>query len=454
MALVIRHFCIEAFRIPTGSMMPTLLGDDPSASAPRRPHPGRQVRLPAARPPPLRGLGLPVPAEPQQELHQADRGPARRVAAHRGRRPLGERGRGRDLAIQRKPPARATSSSSPTTPSRPVDRTRFAGGRTGRRTPGWERRRASADLRGRRARRERRRWFARRSCPIDDVDDDYRSRPYVGDVRVRFDLAVERAGELTLRLTEHGRTHRLVLGPDESYAVIVGRENRRAPRPARRASWRTTQESPSRSRTSTTRSSSRSTATLDVSRDRVPRPHHAEPEEPSHADDGVEGKHGSNFEAQALGGDAHRPCASTATSVLLRANGPDPTLQDLEDPRRTTTSCSATTRRTARTAARGIGGQAHPARTATVSLGRAQPQRHCRATRPPRGRGDDDDDGRRRPTSTGSCAFTAGDVERRRATSLAVRVAGPPDRPRLRDLLAHLPPARSTRARLAGQLIR
>ena len=31
MALVIKHFCVEAFRIPTGSMEPTLLGEDRDA---------------------------------------------------------------------------------------------------------------------------------------------------------------------------------------------------------------------------------------------------------------------------------------------------------------------------------------------------------------------------------------------------------------------------------------
>ena len=62
--------------------------------------------------------------------------------------------------------------------------------------------------------------FARRVMPYPDVDL-YDKKPYVGDVRVRFDLAVERAGTLTLFLTEHGRKHRLVLGRDESYAVVV-----------------------------------------------------------------------------------------------------------------------------------------------------------------------------------------------------------------------------------------
>jgi hypothetical protein len=50
-----------------------------------------------------------------------------------------------------------------------------------------------------------------------------------GDLRVRFDLRVERAGTLAVVLTEHGLAHRLVLGPDGSKAVIaLSEEDERA----------------------------------------------------------------------------------------------------------------------------------------------------------------------------------------------------------------------------------
>jgi signal peptidase I len=298
MALVLRHFCIEAFRIPTRSMMPSLLGDD----SVRRRHGDRILvdKFVAMRRDPRRGEVWVF----QYPLNR-NRNFIKRVAGLPGewlRIVDGDlwvsTDEGATWAIQRRSPGVREQLFFPYYP-RPVDSPdAFAGRQNWQVGAGWRvsereglfkvdaRSDGPATLQ-----------FDRQVLPYPDVDTNYASRPYVGDVRVRFDLAVERAGTLTLYLTEHGRKHRLVLGRDESYAVIVLKENRehRVPLDVRlqddeeyAVSFANVDD----------------TLLIEVDGDMVevpfPDPPIA-PEEPRVYGDGVEWKHAIRFDAQALG---------------------------------------------------------------------------------------------------------------------------------------------------------
>jgi signal peptidase I len=136
--------------------------------------------------------------------------------------------------------------------------------------------------------------FARRVLPYPDVDPG--SRPFVGDVRIRFDLAVERAGRLSVGLMEHGRKHRLVLGRDESHAVIVRRENRehRFPLDVRLEDG---------AKHTVSFANVDDTLVIEIDGDMVEIPFPdpgTEPEEPRMYGDGVEWKHAITLEAEAL----------------------------------------------------------------------------------------------------------------------------------------------------------
>ncbi|MEE8106544.1 MAG: S26 family signal peptidase, partial [Planctomycetota bacterium] len=61
--------------------------------------------------------------------------------------------------------------------------------------------------------------------PYNEVDDDDTLRvekPFVGDVRLAFELDVERRGQIEVRIVEHGVRHELVLGATASYVRAGG----------------------------------------------------------------------------------------------------------------------------------------------------------------------------------------------------------------------------------------
>jgi signal peptidase I len=227
MALVLRHYCIEAFRIPTKSMMPSLLGDD----SVRRRHGDRILvdKFVSMRRPPRRYEVWVF----QYPLNR-NRNFIKRVTGLSGewlRIVDGDlwvsTDEGETWTIQRKPPGVREQLFFPYYP-RPVDnREAFTGRSNWEVGPGW---RVSeregifkVDARGDDPSVLK---FERRILPYPDADRYDDGGPYVGDVRISFDLAVERAGTLTVVVTDHGRKHRLVLGRDESYAVIVRPENK------------------------------------------------------------------------------------------------------------------------------------------------------------------------------------------------------------------------------------
>ncbi len=241
MALVIRHYCIEAFRIPTGSMMPTLRGDDGVRGtggdrilvdktswewrAPRR-FEVAVFRYPLNT---NKNFIKRIAGLPGEWLRLADGDVWTSADA------------GKSWAIARKPAGARRSLFFPYWP-RPVDdRDAYEG------ITCWECTAAcSAKGPGRfefdaSAGDEGRMLFLPRVLPYSDVDRDFAhsrrggngqgaGRSVVaGDVRLSFRCDVRKAGTLELHLVEHGRRHRLVLGARSSFAEIGGPAPHRIP---------------------------------------------------------------------------------------------------------------------------------------------------------------------------------------------------------------------------------
>ncbi|MEM8883703.1 MAG: signal peptidase I [Planctomycetota bacterium] len=227
MALVIRHFSVEAFRIPTGSMMPSLYGDsDPG-------EPVRQGdRILVDKYAYLRGdpqrwhvAVFQYPLDRTTNFIKRIVGlPDEWVAIADG--DIWTSKDGEVWQIERKPPAIREHLMLPYWP--------LPGDRDGFRGSCWEGDDAwtekgdvlSVDADESGARFE----FARRIPTYPSMDPDgvgRNSAVKVGDIRFRAHVDVVREGELELRITEHDATHRLVLGPDESYLVFGGAKEER-----------------------------------------------------------------------------------------------------------------------------------------------------------------------------------------------------------------------------------
>ena len=96
MALLLKYFIVEAYKIPTGSMQPTLIGDERSGIKDRIlvDKLSYVLRDPTA----LGGRRLPLPPGSFQELREAHRRRRPRGAPHPARRPVAARRRLRALA--------------------------------------------------------------------------------------------------------------------------------------------------------------------------------------------------------------------------------------------------------------------------------------------------------------------------------------------------------------------
>ena len=229
MALVIRHYCVEAFRIPTGSMMPSLYGENGKNHGdrilvdkvvgqlrdPRRwevwvfHFPGNRAKNYIKR---IVGL-------PNEWISIAD-----------GDLWL-SRDEGESWTIERKPPGVREALLLDYYPEPTDARDAFSGKKTWKGDGEWvideAARRFTVDASGSASSLR----FERDVVAYPQVDTGWAADPesVVGDVRVRFDLKVERAGTLAVVITEHGRAHRLVLGPDGSHFELAGQPHERFP---------------------------------------------------------------------------------------------------------------------------------------------------------------------------------------------------------------------------------
>ncbi|MHC4608379.1 MAG: signal peptidase I [Planctomycetota bacterium] len=222
MALVIRHYCIEAFRIPTGSMMPSLYGDDPVtrrqgdrilvdkfAYLRREPRRWEVVvflfPLNKGKNFIKRLVGL-----PDEWLH-IRRGDIWTSTDE-----------GKTWAIRRKPPGARDQLLFPYYPQPPEDPAVFEKGGNWETEKSWSVDEGAGLYEVDAGGEDELLKFLRQVVPSRGVDNGMPREPYCGDVRVSFDLEVARGGVLTVGLREHGQRHRLVLGANESYAVIAG----------------------------------------------------------------------------------------------------------------------------------------------------------------------------------------------------------------------------------------
>jgi len=224
LALVVRHYSLEAFRIPSKSMMPTLIGADQG---------GDRILVDKVR----WLFGEPHRWEPTVFQYPLNRSKnfIKRLVGLPGewlRIRDGDVWTSRDgretWQIQRKVgfPHAYESLLFPFYPAPVEEPDFFEDLECWECGPGW---RAAGldgpfDVDGTGALRFRMQVVPYQSEGIwgglEVPDDDARGREAAGDLRVRFDLHVERAGTLTVVLTEHGMAHRLVLGPDGSRAAL------------------------------------------------------------------------------------------------------------------------------------------------------------------------------------------------------------------------------------------
>jgi signal peptidase I len=227
LALIVRHYSLEAFRIPSKSMMPTLIGSDTG---------GDRILVDKFR----WVFGEPHRWEPTVFQYPCNRSrnfikrliglPGERIRIHDGDIWTSRDG-GETWTIARKTkyPNALEALFFPYYPS-PVE----APGHFDNREnwdcgPGWTANEKSqtytVDTEAPSTLRFREQVTAYQS---EGVWGDYlieegenRGGEGAGDLRVRFQLRVERAGTLNVMLTEHGLAHRLVLGADGSRAIIA-----------------------------------------------------------------------------------------------------------------------------------------------------------------------------------------------------------------------------------------
>lgn len=226
MALVIRHFCVEAFQIPSNSMRPSLCGrhigpDD-------RPRQGDRIlvdKFAYLHRDPRRG-------EVAVFLYplNTNKNFIKRIAGLPGEWLRIANGdlwtstdKGATWSVARKPAGLRDELLFPYYPH-PQDRPDafFQSGTSNWDAGGWDvdekARRFRVDASG-----EQTLSFLPRVVPYDDVDTARTSSPpYVGDLRISFDLSVERAGELSILIEEHGEPRELLLSAEGSRAVAAG----------------------------------------------------------------------------------------------------------------------------------------------------------------------------------------------------------------------------------------
>ena len=228
MALVIRHFCLEAFRIPTGSMMPTLYGNHLGPEMQRRK--GDRILVDKVRyllheP---RRYEVAVFHYPLNERRNF----IKRIIGLGGetlRLIDGDiwvsRDKGASWKIQRKPEGVRDQLLLDYYPE-PVDaRGAFADGGTWVADSGWSVDEVARKFEVAVGAEAASLKFDRKLLRYREVDRD-RHRdpavPFVGDARITFGLTVRKAGQLEVHITEHGLTHQLVLGASGSYVRSAG----------------------------------------------------------------------------------------------------------------------------------------------------------------------------------------------------------------------------------------
>jgi len=220
MALVIRHFCIEAFRIPTGSMMPTLLGDRGSRGEQRH---GDRILVDKyvwlwRKPHRFEVAVFQYPLNRNKNFIKRIGGlPGEWLRVVDGD-VWTSTDKGTTWRIARKPDGVQDQLFFPYYP-RPVGDPEFFDGQEC--WKGGERWRVDEPQRlfvVDAGEEPAPLTFIREVGSYPDIDSD----PVVGDVKVSFELTVRRAGELAVHIEEHTRPYRLVLSSHGSYFEING----------------------------------------------------------------------------------------------------------------------------------------------------------------------------------------------------------------------------------------
>ncbi len=222
LALIVRHYSLGAFRIPSKSMMPTLVGSD-SGGDRILVDKGRWLRHDPAR------------WEPTVFQYPLNRSKnfIKRMVGMPGETLKIEDGdiwtsrEGTDFRIERKPEGPQEALFFPYYPE-PIEERGFFANRRGFEGSGWEiderERRFAVDARGKvellflldvPQYRSEGIWG---DAPLPGSGDGHMT---AGDLRVRFGLKVERAGTLAVEVTEHGLARRLVLAPEGSHATVA-----------------------------------------------------------------------------------------------------------------------------------------------------------------------------------------------------------------------------------------
>ena len=228
MALVIRHYCVEAFRIPTGSMMPTLYGDSKPGEPKRH---GDRILVDKfawmrGEPERWQVMVFQYPLNRNKNFIKRLIGlPDEWIAIAQG--DIWSSKDGTTWKIERKPPSVRDQLFFPYWP-KPVDGPDFQGKPCWSGDKDWSVHGDTLSVDGGEKAASLR--FDRNIVTYNDVDRRGhvgRGDVVVGDIRFVASVDVEREGDLEIRIEERGVTHRVLLGVDESYLEVGGDKTER-----------------------------------------------------------------------------------------------------------------------------------------------------------------------------------------------------------------------------------